>query len=296
MTFIELNDVIKLYETENKNVKVPALRGVELAVEKGDLIAIIGPSGSGKTTLIKMVGGIESPSSGTVRVGDLLVNDLKRRELVQYRRKTVGFMWQFPEKNLLQGLSVFDNITTPMELAHTYAREERKKRALELIEAVGLTQRKHHKSHQLSGGEAQRAALAVALANEPEVVLADEPTGELDSGNAARIIDYLRELNKSLGQTFIVVTHDQRFATMTNQTFKIRDGVLHGIHRPTQPTKGGGRNLLDREHLLTVDSFGAVRLPKEILERAGVTKLARVAYNKERNSIELFAADEHMEG
>ena len=289
-TFVELKDVIKLYETDIKNIKIAALRGVELSLNQGDLVAVIGPSGSGKTTLIKMIGGIESPSSGQVRVGDLVINSIKRKQLLKYRRYDVGFVLQFPEKNLLPGLNAIKNIILPMQLAHISTRQERIKRAKELLNAVGIRKNRfNHFPRQLSGGEAQRVALAVSLANNPKLVLADEPTGELDSVNAARIIEYIKELNKEFGQTFIVVTHDQRFATMTDTAYKIRDGVIYGIHKsPSGEKNKPSKNIYEREHLGSIDRFGTLRLPDELIEQAKISKYIRFDYNKERGCVEIY--------
>ena len=288
--FVELNDVIKLYETDILNTKIAALRGLELSINKGDFIAIIGPSGSGKSTLLKIIGGIELPSSGNVIVNNILVNALKKKELVNYRRYEVGFMWQFPEKNLLPGLNAIKNIVLPMQLAHIKTRQERIKRAKELLNAVGIRKNRfNHFPRQLSGGEAQRVALAVSLANNPKLVLADEPTGELDSVNAARIIEYIKDLNKDFGQTFIVVTHDQRFATMTDTAYKIKDGVIYGIHKSLSGEKNKlSKNIYEREHLGSIDRFGTLRLPDELIEQAKISKYIRFGYNKERGCIEIY--------
>lgn len=288
--FIVLKDVIKLYETDIQEIKVAALRGIELSIEQGELVAVIGPSGSGKSTLIKMIGGIEQPSSGEVRMGNILVNALKKKELVNYRRYSVGFMWQFPEKNLLSRLTALKNVILPMQLAHIGTREERKTRAKELLTAVGLRSRKFHYPPQLSGGEAQRVALAVALANKPKLILADEPTGELDSVNAARIIEYIRQINKDFGQTVIVVTHDHRFASMTERAYKILDGTMYGIHRRIINGKGM-TNIYNREHLGSIDSFKTIRLPDDLVQKAKIHQYIRFAFNENKGCIEIYPVD-----
>lgn len=288
--FVELRDVIKLYETDIKSIKVAALRGIELSIEEGDLVAVIGPSGSGKTTLIKMIGGIEQPSSGEVRVGNRTINALKRKELVKYRRYEVGFVWQFPDKNLLARLTALKNVILPMQIAHIGGHQERIKRANELLDAVGLASRKHNLASNLSGGEAQRVALAVALANNPKLILADEPTGELDSHNAAKIIEYMQELNELFGQTFIVVTHDNRFASMTDRTYKIRDGVIHGIHRKLANT----RSIFDREHLGTLDSFGTLRIPNDLRSKAKLKQLVKFKFNEEKGCLEIYPVQDNI--
>ncbi|OLS26553.1 MAG: putative ABC transporter ATP-binding protein [Candidatus Heimdallarchaeota archaeon LC_3] len=293
-SYIELKDVIKLYETDIKTIKVAALRGLELSLNQGDLVAVIGPSGSGKTTLIKMLGGIEVPSSGEVRVDNQIINSLKRRQLVKYRRYDVGFMWQLPEKNLLPRLSSLKNVMMPMQIAHVGSRQERIKRANELLDAVGLSSRKNQSANKLSGGEAQRVALAVSLSNKPKLVLADEPTGELDSLNAAKIIEYIKELNKELGQTFIVVTHDNRFASMTDLTYKIRDGTIYGIHRKFLNGKKT-TSIYDREHLGTLDSFGTLRLPDDLITKANLKLYVRFEFNKDKKCIEIHPVSDKIE-
>ncbi|MFW9917394.1 MAG: ABC transporter ATP-binding protein [Candidatus Thorarchaeota archaeon] len=285
-SFIEIQDVIKLYETEKKDVKIAALRGIELAVDQGELITIIGPSGSGKTTLIKLLGGIEKPSSGSIKIGDKLVNSLTGRKLIDFRRRNVGFVWQFPEKNLLPGLSVLKNIMLPMQIAHIGTHQERYKRALDLLDIIGLSTRKESLPRQLSGGEAQRVALLAALANQPELVLADEPTGELDSANTSRIIEYLKDLNQEIGQTFIVVTHDKRFAAMTKKTYQIHDGLLSWLSR----SMDGESSIWNREHLGIIDSRGIIRIPNDLVEKAGLDDYVKIRYNEKRQCIEIFPA------
>ena len=288
-SFVELKDVIKLYKTENSTITVTALRNIQLSVDKSDIIAIIGPSGSGKSTLIKLIGGIEKPSAGSIMVDTILVNELSERELINYRRYITGFIWQNPEKNLLFRLSVLKNIILPMQLAHIGTHEERKKKALELLSRVELSSRKNDEPSKLSGGEAQRIAIAVALANGPKLILADEPTGELDSANTLNIINYIKELNQSLGQTFIVVTHDLRFATLTSKTFKIRDGAFYGLHRAIKEEHG---SVWDREHLSTIDSYGSVYLPLEIVAKANIKQYVKIVYNEDRGCVEILPSND----
>ena len=295
MTFLTLTDVIKLYKPENEHLQVPALRGVDLELEKGELASIIGPSGSGKSTLIKMIGGIDVPSSGTIEMQDeeglTIINKLRGKKLDKYRREKIGFLYQFPERNLLPSLSAFENVELPMRLLGKLSREERKKRATELLDAVGLLGRKENKPNQLSGGEAQRTSIAVALANNPVLVLADEPTGELDSDNTFKIITYFQDLNKQYGTSFIVVTHDERFAKLTKNTYKIKDGRIYGMHRRAL-TIENGQKILQREHLLFVDRHGNLRLPEELIEEAGIKKNVIVRFNKEKKVLEVVPVNE----
>jgi len=266
MAFLECKDLIKLYVEEQSNIQVPALRGIELSANEGDLIAIIGPSGSGKSTLVNLIGGIDRPSSGDIILGDSIITKMTTRQLTKYRRHRVGFLYQLPERNLVWNLTALKNVMLPMKLAGLLTQGEQKKRAQLLLEDVGLERRANHKPHQLSGGEAQRAGIAVALANDPEIVLADEPTGELDSVTTFKIIDYFKFLNKSLGKTFIVVTHDHRFANMTNKALRILDGRIVGLHRAIDPTI----SLSVREEVIFVDDHGNLRLPDKIRSEAGI--------------------------
>ncbi len=266
MAFLECKDLIKLYVEEQSKIQVPALRGIELSANEGDLIAIIGPSGSGKSTLVNLIGGIDRPSSGDIILGDSIITKMTTRQLTKYRRHRVGFLYQLPERNLVWNLTALKNVMLPMKLAGLLTQGEQKKRAQLLLEDVGLERRANHKPHQLSGGEAQRAGIAVALANDPEIVLADEPTGELDSVTTFKIIDYFKFLNKSLGKTFIVVTHDHRFANMTNKALRILDGRIVGLHRAIDPTI----SLSVREEVIFVDDHGNLRLPDKIRSEAGI--------------------------
>ncbi|MHA1946170.1 MAG: ABC transporter ATP-binding protein [Candidatus Kariarchaeaceae archaeon] len=266
MAFLECNDVIKLYTDEQTKLQVPALRGVELTANEGELVSIIGPSGSGKSTLINLIGGIDKPSSGDIILDGNMITKFKERELTKYRRERIGFLYQLPERNLIWNLSALKNTIVPMRLSGKWSHGTQKNRALELLKDVGLEHRKNHKPHQLSGGEAQRVGIAVALANDPDIILADEPTGELDSLTTFKIIDYFKQLNDTLGKTFIVVTHDHRFANMTTKAMKIMDGRITGLHRAIDPRK----SFSDREEVIFVDDHGNLRLPMNIREEAGI--------------------------
>ncbi|MFX0016581.1 MAG: ABC transporter ATP-binding protein [Candidatus Hermodarchaeota archaeon] len=266
MAFLECKDLIKLYMDEQSKIQVPALRGIELTANEGDLIAIIGPSGSGKSTLVNLVGGIDRPSSGEIILGDKIITKMTRRQLTLYRRHQVGFLYQLPERNLVWSLNALKNVMLPMKLSGKWTYGEQKHRAEQLLKDVGLEGRVNHKPPQLSGGEAQRAGIAVALANDPDIVLADEPTGELDSVTTFKIIEYFKLLNKNLGKTFIVVTHDHRFANMTNKAMRIMDGRIVGLHRAIDPTT----SLSIREEVIYVDDHGNLRIPDEIRHQAGI--------------------------
>ena len=267
--FIELRDVVKIYEKKSTGQKVLALRGIELMINQGELVAIIGPSGAGKSTLLKLIGGIDQPSSGIIRVGDLEIQQLPPWELTSFRRSTVGFLWQLPEENLMPELSALENVEFPM-LFTSMSREQRIKRARELLARVGLAARETHHLGQLSGGEAQRVGLAVALANDPEVVLCDEPTGELDSLTTMEIIEFFKEMNQEFGTTMIVVTHDMRFEKETDRAYRILDGMISGMRKASKKQPGV------REELTVVDSYGNLRLPRVVIDSLKIKRHARI--------------------
>ena len=272
MAFIECKDVIKLYEGLNSEVQVAALRGIELLANEGELLAIIGPSGSGKSTLIKVLGGLEQPSSGEIFVGEDDITNMTKKQLTRYRRERVGFLYQFPRQNLMWNLSILKNVLIPMKLAGNLTNSEKKKRAKQLLEEVGLKKRMKHRPSQLSGGEAQRVGIAIALANDPDILLADEPTGELDSVTTFKIMDYFQQLNHTFGKTFIVVTHDQRFTNMTDKALRIRDGRIIGVQRSLGPEISTG----EREELIFVDDHGNIRIPDEIRRVTSIGKYVRI--------------------
>jgi ABC-type lipoprotein export system ATPase subunit len=272
MSFLKCNDLIKLYTDEQSKIQVPALRGVELTANEGDLIAIIGPSGSGKSTLINLIGGIDKPSSGEISLGDEIVTKMNQKQLTYHRRHRVGFLYQLPERNLVWNLSALKNVMIPMKLAGKWSRSQQKERANRLLKEVGLERRVNHKPHQLSGGEAQRAGIAVALANDPMIVLADEPTGELDSVTTFKIIEYFKTLNENLGKTILVVTHDHRFANMTTKAMRILDGRIIGLHRAIDPSK----SLAYREEVIFVDDHGNLRIPNPIRKEAGIKNHVKI--------------------
>ncbi|MCY3410943.1 MAG: ABC transporter ATP-binding protein [Candidatus Heimdallarchaeota archaeon] len=268
--FINLNQVTKAYRDPASDIYFQALRGIDLTIREGTLSSIIGPSGAGKSTLLNILGGMTKPSTGTITVDGLPIHSLDESGLNYYRRKITGFLWQLPERNLLPHLSAEDNILYSMEVAG-YPRNSRKSRVDELLEAVGLKDRRKHKLGQLSGGEAQRISLAVALANEPKLLLADEPTGELDSETTLEIISYLQQLNKEQGVTIVVVTHDNRFERLTNQSFNILDGTIAGLRRSLNggELKQNWRNV-QREEISVVNQYGQVRIPNSIIEKLGI--------------------------
>jgi len=226
---LKIKDLVKVHRTGK--IEVQALRGLNMTAQAGELVAIIGPSGSGKTTLLNIVGGLDKATAGTVQAGDITVTALSLTQLVDYRRKTVGHIFQ--TLNLIPTLTAEENIELPM-IALGASRGKRKERVQELLEVVGLKERAHHKPEELSGGEQQRIAMAAALANDAPILLADEPTGELDTVNAKIVMDYLVKINREFGKTIIMVTHDPTVARMANRILRIEDGAIKMALTPSE--------------------------------------------------------------
>jgi putative ABC transport system ATP-binding protein len=224
-----VKDLIKIYRLGN--VEIQALRGLSMDIDEGEMVSIIGPSGSGKTTLLNIIGGLDQATGGHVQVGDIIVTALHPSQLVDYRRKTVGHIFQ--TLNLIPTLTAFENIELPM-IALGVSRGTRTKRVQELLEIVGLAERARHKPEELSGGEQQRVAIAAALANDAPLLLADEPTGELDTVNAKIVVDYLVKVNRELEKTIIMVTHDPSVARAADRILRIEDGLIKMALTPSE--------------------------------------------------------------
>ncbi|MHA1839681.1 MAG: ABC transporter ATP-binding protein [Candidatus Ranarchaeia archaeon] len=228
MSFIEANDLVKVYRTGK--LEVQALRGLNINVKKGEFVAIVGPSGSGKTTLLNILGGLDDATAGTASVAGRLLNKMTEKERVEFRRLTVGHIFQ--ALNLIPTLTAKENIGLPM-IAAGVLRKKRNERIKELLEILGIEDRSEHKPGELSGGEQQRVAIAAALANDPPVILADEPTGELDSENARQTVGYLKKIHRDLGKTILMVTHDPTVARQTERILRIEDGKIMGQFTPS---------------------------------------------------------------
>ena len=220
-TLVKLEGVWKVYQTGK--LKYPALRGVTLTVKEGEMLAVMGPSGSGKSTLLNIIGALDRPTKGRVFVNGHELTTLDDHLLARFRRKTVGFVFQ--TFNLIPRLTALENVEVPM-VAEGLSREERRKSALELLKLVGLEDKHANRPNELSGGEQQRVAIARALANNPKLILADEPTGNLDTRNKVAIMQLLKKLNKQHGVTLIVVTHDPEVARMCERIVYLKDGRI----------------------------------------------------------------------
>jgi putative ABC transport system ATP-binding protein len=218
---VEAVNVVKTYQSDA--IEVQALRGVSLAVPKGDMVAIMGPSGCGKTTLLNCLSGLDEVSGGIVRVNGVDISELSDNEKSEYRAKAMGFVFQF--YNLLPVLSAVENVEMPLLVSGVPAKEARE-RAMEALSLVHLMEWASHKPAQLSGGQRQRVTIARALVNQPAIVWADEPTGDLDSTNADEIMELIVRLNEDNGQTFVIVTHDLHIAQSTNRIINMKDGLI----------------------------------------------------------------------
>ncbi len=225
-----VSDLIKIYRV-GKGITVQALRGVNMKINSGETVSIMGPSGSGKTTLLNLLGGVDKPSGGTIKVDDINVHELSEESLEKYRLGVVGYVFQ--AFNLIPVLTAVENVELPM-IAFNVPREVRVARAKWLLEIVGLSDRLNHKPYELSGGQQQRVAIAVALANDPPLILADEPTAELDTENALNVINLLTKLSIEYGKTVIVSTHDPRMAIRTHRIFRLEDGRIIGEYKPSE--------------------------------------------------------------
>jgi ABC-type lipoprotein export system ATPase subunit len=268
--FIECENLVKIYKVAD--LEVVALQGLDLQIQQAEMMALVGPSGSGKSTLMNILGGLDTPTAGRVHVGEYNLLEMNRRDQVIYRRKEVGFVWQQTARNLLTYLSAQENVELPMALNGVGSRE-RRKRARELLDRVGLGERLHHRPDRLSGGEQQRVAIAVAVANYPRLLLADEPTGEVDSEAAEQIFQTMRELNRDLKVTIIVVTHDINVSTRVDRVVGMRDGRTSiEILRRRDET---GHTVREDEFVI-LDRSGRLQLPQTYIETLGMEDRARV--------------------
>ena len=221
--FITCKNVVQAFTVGDH--EIVALRGIDFTMAKGEMVAIVGPSGAGKSSLLNLLGGLATPTAGRLNVGDTNLIDLKGGKLAEYRLRRVGFVWQNVSRNLLPHRSALRNVTLPMMMAGVGWRQ-RRRRARDLLDAVGMTEHSHKRPAQLSGGQQQRIAIAVALANDPDLLLADEPTGALDHHSAVQVMELIAELRERYGLTILMVTHDMQMAAFADRTLTLRDGAL----------------------------------------------------------------------
>ncbi len=278
---IKCENLVKIYKTSE--IEVVALQGLDLLVKRGELMAIVGNSGSGKSTLLNMLGGLDRPSAGQLFVDGKNLLKFTDKDYVDYKRSTVGFVWQNNARNLVPYLTAVQNVELPMLLQ---GRKKRRERALELLDKVGLLKRKNSRLDQMSGGEQQRVAIAIALANNPKLLLADEPTGSVDTKTSNVILDIFKELNRTEGLTIVIVTHDVKLARHIDRVVAIRDGRtsseivrrrsykedLAELDAQSEVIKTEAENDEDftHEELVVLDRAGRLQLPKDYMDQMGL--------------------------
>jgi ABC-type lipoprotein export system ATPase subunit len=276
---IECDRLVKIYRVGSTDIT--ALAGLDLRVDPGERVGVIGPSGCGKSTLLNVVGGLTTPTSGTVTVDGENLSGASPEFLDQYRRNRVGFVWQDTSRNLISYLNARDNVALPMELA---GRDGARKRAFGLLDLVGIADKAGQRPAELSGGQQQRVAIAIALANSPSLILADEPTGSLDGETAAEIYAVLADINEELGITIVIVSHDVNMASAVGRVVELRDGQSAVEHRGSQD---------DVRSVLLVDRVGRVRLPDWFRENLHSDE--RVEAVLEEDGIKLRPAEDDRE-
>ena len=264
---IKADNLVKIYKT--KETEVLALQGLDLSVERGELTAIIGNSGSGKSTFLNMIGGLDRPSAGSLFVAGGNLFTMSEKELVRYKRNTVGFVWQNNGRNMLPFLSALENVMMPMYISSS---KKKREKAMELLEMVGMAHKKANRMNMLSGGEQQRVAIAIALANSPQLLLADEPTGSVDTATANYIFDVFSELNRN-GQTILIVTHDIALSKKVKRVVAIRDGkisserVLKEAYQDRlAETDIDWRSEDTQDEYAVLDRVGRLQLPQEMIQ------------------------------
>ncbi|SDB07068.1 ABC-type lipoprotein export system, ATPase component [Ruminococcaceae bacterium FB2012] len=297
---IRCENLVKIYKTDE--VEVVALQGLDLDVKRGELMAIVGNSGSGKSTLLNMLGGLDKPSAGSLFVDGKNLLKFSDRDYMEYKRNTVGFVWQNNARNLIPYLTAVQNVELPMLLKGA---KQRRKRALELLEKVGLSHRKNSRLDQMSGGEQQRVAIAIALANGPRLLLADEPTGSVDTRTSNIILDIFKKLNETEGLTVVIVTHDVKLSKRIDRVVAIRDGrtsseivrkrsyaqELDEMGNIVGAAETEGEET--HEELVVLDRSGRLQLSKDHMEKLGVKggdKL-KAEFDEETGRVVLFRSD-----
>lgn len=293
---VRCENLVKIYKTDE--VEVMALQGLDLTVERGELMGIVGSSGSGKSTLLNMLGGLDKPSAGSLFVDGKDLLKFNDKELISYMRDTVGFVWQNNARNLIPYLTAVQNVELPMLLKGV---KNRRQRAEYLLDQVGLSARKNSMLGQMSGGEQQRVAIAIALSNNPKLLLADEPTGAVDTKTAAMVLDVFRRLNREMGITIIIVTHDVNLSKSIDRVVSIRDGKtstemirkkgsldsvvslgdLSGVHADET----------SHEELVVLDRVGRLQLPKDYLNALGLKGGDKVRVELEDGKILILPKD-----
>jgi ABC-type lipoprotein export system ATPase subunit len=292
LPMISCDNLVKIYKT--KETEVVALQGLDLTIQKGELTAIIGKSGSGKSTLLNIIAGLDRPSAGSIHVDGKNLLKFNDKQLMMYNRETIGFVWQNKARNLLPYLSAELNVQVPMMITGL---KNRRDRARELLDMVGLKNRYKSRLGELSGGEQQRVAIAIALANKPKLILADEPTGAVDSINTYKIMELFEKLNNDLGVTIVIVTHDLKISSMVDRVISISDGMigsemlkkedyqkrLSELDDITQPTES-------HEEYAVIDNKGRIKIPEEYIEKMKLRGGERIKIRKSAEGFEIYKA------
>ena len=302
---IECDNLVKIYKTDK--IEVVALQGLDMQIKKGELVAIVGSSGSGKSTLLNMLGGLDKPSAGSLIVNGRNLLKFNEEDYMLYKRNVVGFVWQNNARNLVPYLTAVQNVELPMLLQN---QKNRRERALELLDAVGLSKRVNSRLDQMSGGEQQSVAIAISLANNPSILLADEPTGSVDTKTSDQILGVFKELNRTKGITIVIVTHDLRLAKKIDRVIAIRDGrtsseIIKKSHAEimreskklgeeyaTEEEAAAALEAADEdyvsEELVVLDRTGRLQLPKEYLEALGIKGGSRVKADLDKEAERIY--------
>ncbi len=284
MSIVSCDNLVRIYKTDE--TEVLALQGLDISIDEGELVAIIGASGSGKSTFLNILGGLDRPSAGNITVAGMDLSKLSDKEMLLYKRNVISFIWQNSARNLLPYLSAVENIVLPMELI---GKRPDYKKAKYLLSLVGIEGKADSKLFTLSGGEQQRVAIAMALANEPKILLADEPTGAVDNKTANMILDLFRKINKELGVTIIIVTHDMKLSAKVDRVIKIRDGRTSTEYIKLDKDTSdlvfdhSGKEATHKEFVI-VDRVGRLQIPTELLEKANISPMSRVRLELDENN------------
>jgi len=277
--FVMCDNLVKIYKVVD--LEVVALQGLDLEVAPGEMIALVGPSGAGKSTLLNVIGGLDIPSAGSVQVAGWDLLQMKPRDRIRYKQKVVGFAWQQPSRNLLPYLNTRENVELPMMLSKVPG-NQKKKRAMNLLDVVGLADRANFRPDQLSGGQQQRAALAVALANNPPLFLGDELTGQIDSHSASQVYQALRQINEAFNTTIILVTHDALVSSLVDRVVAIRDGRTSTEIRRKRDKSSGD---IHEEEWIILDQVGRLQLPKPYIEKLSMQDRVKVRLEQDHVQI-----------
>ena len=290
-------NLVKIYKT--KETEVIALQGLDLSVEKGELMAIIGNSGSGKSTLLNMIGGLDRPSAGTLLVDGADLLKFTEKDYRLYKRETVGFVWQNNARNLIPYMTALENVQVPMVLKSV---KKRREKALKLLDMVQLSHRCNNKLAELSGGEQQRVAIAIALANEPKILLADEPTGSVDTATAETILAIFRSISHEMGVTVIIVTHDMNISRQVDRIVAIRDGRTSSEFLRVNAYKKEYSRLstyaeeeLSHVELAVVDGAGRIQIPREYLDSLEIRHKSHVKVDLDGDRIVIVNPNDNGE-